>query len=197
MYETIYLVKGNIRDTKELEQIYVTGNSIEDAIKKAREHFDRNNGTIFEAEIKFPPLFSPDIKINRRWICYECWTRDYEIKQKTWCAYWIVFRNSVCYNPQRTILFADRISDCNFNPKRTGDKMKGKAIFEIPSKQGKKLKLEFDITEIETDTIFYKKNFSPFNIDSLNKFNFKGVGTNPKITKVKEWNEKNKLNSKE
>ena len=66
MYEKIYLIKGNIKTTKELEQIYVTGISIEDAIQKAREHFDRNNGTIFEAEIKFPPLYSPNINPTRR-----------------------------------------------------------------------------------------------------------------------------------
>lgn len=66
MYEKIYLVKGNIRTTKELEQIYVTGTSIENAIKKAREHFDRNDGTIFEAEMKVPPLYSPDVSPTRR-----------------------------------------------------------------------------------------------------------------------------------
>ena len=68
MYEKIYLVKGSIRTTKELEQIYVTGTSIENAIKKAREHFNKNDGTIFEIGIKVPPLFTPDVSLTRRWI---------------------------------------------------------------------------------------------------------------------------------
>jgi len=63
--------------------------------------------------------------------------------------------------------------------------MIGKGIFELEENK-KKVKITFDIIELETGLMFSKKDGSKFNIDSLNNFNFKGIGRNHKLTKVKK-----------
>lgn len=66
MYEKIWLVSGSIRATKELEKIYVTGEDIAEAIENAKPHFDKNDGFIFDAEMKTPPLYYSDKQPMRR-----------------------------------------------------------------------------------------------------------------------------------